>query len=83
MTIELAKDVEEFLREQLHAGAANDVSKLANDLLRSMREMGKFEVTPELEAWLLETVESPATPLTGRDFEGIRARVRGRTHQTP
>ncbi len=46
-----------------------------------MREQWRkpFELTPELEAWLLEVAEQPATPLTGSDFDGIRERVRNRT----
>ncbi len=84
MTIELAKDVEDFLQEQVRAGVASDPSELANDVLRSLREQQKqpFEVTPELEAWLLEAADQPATPLIGADFDGIRDRVRKR-NQTP
>ena len=79
--IALAKDVEDFLQEQVRAGACADASELANDVLRSVREQQRrpFEVTPELEAWLLEAADKPATPLTGADFDGIRERVRART----
>lgn len=42
-----------------------------------------FEVTPELEAWLLESADKPTTPLTARDFDGIRERVRARTTAKP
>jgi Arc/MetJ-type ribon-helix-helix transcriptional regulator len=81
MTIALAKDVEEFLHEQVRTGACADASELANDVLRSVREQQRkpFEVTPELEAWLLEAADQPASPLTGADFDGIRERVRART----
>ena len=81
MTIALAKDVEDFLQEQVRAGACADASELANDVLRSVREQQRrpFEVTPELEAWLLEAADKPTTPLTGADFDGIRERVRART----
>ena len=80
MTIALAKDVEEFLREQVQAGVATDPSELANDVLRSVREQQRksFEVTPELEAWLLQAAEHPATPLTAADFDDIRSRALGR-----
>lgn len=76
MTIALAKDVEEFLAEQVRAGG--DASELVNDLVRSIRDQQQFEVTAELEAWLLESADKPATPLTGADFDGIRERVRAR-----
>ena len=81
MTIALAKDVEEFLQEQVRAGVCADASELANDVLRCVREQQckSFDVTPELEAWLLEAAEKPSTPLTKADFEGIRARVQTRT----
>ena len=80
MTIALAKDVEEFLQEQVRTGVCADASELANDVLRSVREQQRrpFEVTPELEAWLLKAGDQPSTPLTGADFDGIRERVRAR-----
>ena len=81
MTIALAKDVEEFLQEQVRAGVCADASELVNGVIRSVREQQQkpFEVTPELEAWLLEAADKPATPLTGADFNAIRERLRART----
>jgi len=80
MTIALAKDVEDFLREQVRAGVAADPSEFANDVLRCVRDQQRklFEITPQLEAWLLETADQPATPLTEADFDGIRQRARKR-----
>jgi Arc/MetJ-type ribon-helix-helix transcriptional regulator len=80
MTIALAKDVEEFLREQVRAGVAADPSELANDVLRSVRDPQRkpFQITPELESWLLEAADQPATPLIKADFDGIRQRARKR-----
>ena len=84
MTIALAKDVEEFLQEQLRAGVCSDASELVNGVIRSVREQQQkpFEVTPQLEAWLLESADQPVTPLTGEDFDDIRARVRARLKPT-
>jgi len=84
MTISLAKDVEEFLQEQLRAGACTDPSELVNEVLRSLREQQRrsFEITPELESWLLDAADSPTTPLTQADFDGVRERVRNR-RQSP
>ena len=81
MPIELARDVEAFLQEQVRAGVCNDPSQLVNDLLRSLREQQQkpFEVTSELEAWLLASADQPKTPLSRADFEAIRRRVRVRT----
>jgi putative addiction module CopG family antidote len=80
MTIALSKDVEDFLQKQVRNGVCNDASELVNDLVRSLREQQKkpFEVTPELEAWLLEAAEQPAHSLTHEDFESLRRRVRSR-----
>ncbi len=80
MTIELAKDVEDFLQEQIQAGLCADASNLVNDVLRSIRDQQSrpFTVTPGLEAWLLEAADQPATPLTASDFAAIRKRASAR-----
>jgi Arc/MetJ-type ribon-helix-helix transcriptional regulator len=81
MTIALDRDVQDFLSEQIRSGVCADASQLVNDVVRSVREQQRvpFQITPELEAWLLEAADKPATPLTQDDFEGIRQRVRSRT----
>ncbi len=81
MTIALARDVENFLLEQVRSGACTDASELVNDVLRSVRDQQQipFEITPELEGWLLEAAEKPASPLTRDDFTSIRERARERT----
>ena len=45
-------------------------AELANDMLRAVREQQRkaFEVTPELEAWLLQAADKTSTPLTGTYF---------------
>ena len=80
MTVALARDVEDFIQDQVRAGVSTDASELINDVLRSVREQQRppFEVTPELEAWLLAAADQPATPLTSADFDGVRERVRAR-----
>ena len=84
MMIALAKDVEDFLAEQVRTGASGDASELVKDLIRSLRDQQQtaFQVTPELEAWLLEAADETATPLTKDDFDKIRRRVRLRA-KTP
>src|SRR6266849_3362944 len=81
MTVALAKDVEDFLEDQVRSGVCADASELVNDVIRSVREQQQrpFEITPELEAWLLEAADTPTSPLTGTDFDSIRERVRART----
>ena len=80
MTVALARDVEDFLQDQVRSGVCADASELINDVIRSVREQQRklFDITPELEAWLLEAADKPATPLTKADFNAIRKRVRAR-----
>jgi putative addiction module CopG family antidote len=61
MTVALARDVEDFLQNQVRSGVCTDASELVNDLIRSLREQQQkpFDITPELEAWLLEAADNP------------------------
>ncbi len=81
MTVALARDVEDFLQNQVRSGVCADASELVNDVIRSLREQQQkpFDLTPELEAWLLEAADKPTTPLTKSDFTAIRERVRAKT----
>ena len=85
MTVDLARDVEDFVREQMRAGTCAEPAQLVNDVLRSVRDQQRrpFRVTPELEAWLLESADQAPTPLTDADFEAIRQRARDRRPSTP
>jgi Arc/MetJ-type ribon-helix-helix transcriptional regulator len=80
MTVALARDVEDFLQNQVRRGVCADASELVNDIVRSIRQQQEnpLELTPELENWLLEAADKPATPLTHDDFVSIRERVRAR-----
>ena len=76
MTVALASDVEEFLQDQVRAGVCADASELVNDVLRSLRDQQRtpFELTPQLETWLLAAASQPAAPATKSDFTGISER---------
>jgi hypothetical protein len=80
MNIALDRDVEDFLQSQVRAGVCDTPGKLINDLVRSVRDQQQkpFNVTPELEKWLLEAADKPTTPLTPDDFAGIRERAQSR-----
>ena len=81
MTVALARDVEDFLQEQVRSGVCADASELVNDVIRLIREQRRrtaFEITPEMEAWLLEAADKPVTPLTKADFNAIRQRTRAK-----
>ena len=80
MNIALDRDVEDFLQSQVKAGVCDPPERLLNDLVRSIRDQQQrpFDVTPELEKWLLEAADKPTTPLTPADFAGIRERAQSR-----
>jgi Arc/MetJ-type ribon-helix-helix transcriptional regulator len=80
MTVVLASDVEHFLEQQVRAGCCNDTSELVNDIVRSFcrQQNQPFSAKPELESWLLESVDQATTPLTDADFDGIRQRIKTR-----
>ena len=84
MTIALAKDVEAFLKRQVRSGVCSDAGELVNSIVRSVRMQRRkpFEVTRELEEWLLASAEKPATPLTKADFAAIRKRVQSRARSS-
>ena len=77
MTLALASDVEEFLQDQVRAGVCADANELVNDVLRSLRDQQRipFDLSPELETWLLAAASQSASPLTNNDYMGIRERV--------
>ena len=69
--------IDDFLEDQLEL--TDEVKARLDQSRREHREGKFFEVTPELEAWLLEAAETPTTPLTKSDFTAIRERVRAKT----
>ena len=80
MTVALARDVEDFLQDQVRSGVCTDASELVNDAIRSIREQQRrhFDISPEMEAWLLEAADKPVTPLTKADFNAIRKKARAK-----
>lgn len=80
MTVALARDVEDYLQNQVRSGVCTDAAELVNDIIRSLRQQQQqpLDVTPELEDWLMEAADNPTTPLTREDFNAIRDRVRAR-----
>jgi len=84
MTIALAQDVESFLQAQVKNGACVNPSDLVNDVLRAIRDQQHkpFDITPELEAWLLESSDQPVAPLTREDFDRVRKKLRDRSRSS-
>jgi hypothetical protein len=67
--------IDDFLEDQLEL-----TDKVKAKLNQSRREHQEktFDITPELEAWLVEAADKPTTPLTKSDFAAIRERVRAK-----
>lgn len=80
MTLELAKDVEEFLQAQVESGTCEKPADLVNHVLRDLRNRQRqsLQTSAELEKWLLESADSPVSSLDSKDFAEIRHRVRQR-----
>jgi len=68
--------IDDFLERQLEP---TDEAKAKLDQSRREQQQKTFDITPELEAWLLEAADKPTTPLTKSDFAAIRERVRAKT----
>jgi hypothetical protein len=69
--------IDDFLEGQLEL--TDEVKAKLDQSRREHQERKFFEITPELEAWLLEAADKPTTPLTKSDFAAIRERVRAKT----
>ena len=68
--------IDDFLEGQLEF---SDEEKAKLDQSHRDHQQKTFDITPELEAWLLEAADKPTTPLTKSDFDAIRERVRAKT----
>jgi hypothetical protein len=72
-------DVEKLVAE--HASSTGGgADALVNEALRFMwgNRASWQEWPPELEAWLIESVASPASPMTAADYDTVRQRTKER-----
>ena len=67
--------IDDFLEGRLEF---TDEVKVKLDQSRREHQQKPFDITPELETWLLEAADKPTTPLTKSDFAAIRERVRAK-----
>lgn len=67
--IQLPTSLKDFLDQQVAAGGHQDVSDYVRGLVEAERLR---KVREELEANLLEAINSPSSPMTAADFEDIR-----------
>ena len=61
--------------ERIKQLPADEQAQVARFVVGQDDSSQPFEVTPELESWLLEAANKPATPLTKADFAAIRNHV--------
>ena len=62
--------------EQIKGLSADERAEVARFIVGQDNLYKPFDVTPELELWLLEAADKPTSPLTKADFAGIRLRAR-------
>jgi hypothetical protein len=62
--------------EQIKELPADEQAQVAKFIVGQDDSYQPFNVSPELESWLLEAADKSVTPLTKADFAGIRARAR-------
>ncbi|HEY3763215.1 MAG TPA: hypothetical protein VGN23_15825 [Verrucomicrobiae bacterium] len=62
--------------EQIKVLPANEQAEVAKFIVGQDDSYKPFDVTPELESWLLEAADKPTSPLTKTDFAAIRQRAR-------
>ena len=68
--------IDDFLEDQLEL--TDEVKAKLHQSRREHQGKKSFDLTPELEAWLLEAADKPTTSLTKSDFTAIRERVRAK-----
>jgi hypothetical protein len=61
--------------EQIKELPADEQAEVARFIVGQDDSCKPFDVTPELESWLLEAADKPASPLTKADFAAIRQRA--------
>jgi hypothetical protein len=62
--------------EQIKGLPADEHAQVVKFIIGQDDSYKPFNVTPELESWLLEAENKSVTPLTKADFAGIRERAR-------
>ncbi len=75
MEVVLTGELEAFIEEKVRSGRYLDASDVIRDALRSF-ELLTSPPTPELEAELLEGLNSPHHPLTEDTLKDIRRAAR-------
>jgi hypothetical protein len=61
--------------EQIKELPADEQAQVVKFIVGQNDSYQPFNVTAELESWLLEAADKPVTPLAKADFAGIRNRA--------
>lgn len=75
MNITLTKEQEKFVKRQVKSGRYLDASDVMRDALRAMELQG-MEEPPELEAAIIEGINSPRRPYSLATLDRIRRKSR-------
>ena len=77
MTVTIPKDLEGFIEQKVRAGQFPDASAVVSEAVRQFSEQQKDwnEDSPELKAFLLESVRGGHRPLRLEELEEMERRV--------
>ena len=77
MNVTLTKDLEEFVETRVRDGGYADAGEVIRDALRHLRQVeeGDLAASPELEAMLLEGLDSPKMPYDRSVMDRVAEKV--------
>ncbi len=75
MNISLPDPLKQFVDKRLSEGRHSSVSEYVRELIRADERKWAQD---QLEAWLMEGMEGPSTPMTKEDWADIRKRGKAR-----
>lgn len=80
MSVELPKEWQEFVEQEVSEGGYANTAEVVVEALREFRasRIDPEENSPELEAWLLEAQGSPESPWRREEVTEILARLRAK-----
>jgi Arc/MetJ-type ribon-helix-helix transcriptional regulator len=80
MTVELPKNLAEYVEREVASGAFPDATAVVAEAVREYRvnRIDPNVDSPELEAWLLEAIDSPMTPWRPEEMQEILAELRAK-----
>ncbi len=82
MKVELPPHLAEYIEREVAKGTFPTAAAAVAEAVSEYRvnRIDPNEDSPELEAWLLEAIDSPMTPYSFADLEEVRQKVLARRH---